>query len=119
MLRRTLHLRAAQGNQRRARTSAASKVVIASELKYMLGGLRDDITQTNWRAAAPVGIDEAVGDAMVRYQAFPALCFTPRDAPASRQERPFVRRSSTVMRIPLRGRATLAVVVSCSKRLRR
>lgn len=42
-------------------------LALASELKYMLSGLRDDINQTNWRAAAPVGIDEAVGDAVVRY----------------------------------------------------
>ena len=42
-------------------------LALASELKYMLSGLRDDINQLNWRAADPVGIDEAVGDAVVRY----------------------------------------------------
>ncbi|MCA9861635.1 MAG: aldolase/citrate lyase family protein [Thermomicrobiales bacterium] len=42
-------------------------LALASELRYMLSGLRDDINQTNWRAAAPVGIDVAAGDAVVRY----------------------------------------------------
>ena len=42
-------------------------LALASELKYMLSGLKDDINQTNWRAADAVGIDEAVGDAVVRY----------------------------------------------------
>lgn len=36
----------------------------------MLSGLRGGIThaQTNWRAAAPVGIDEVVDHAVVRYE---------------------------------------------------
>ena len=42
-------------------------LALASELKYMLSGLRDDINQTNWRAADAVEIDEAVGGAVVRY----------------------------------------------------
>ncbi|MCA9877385.1 MAG: hypothetical protein KC442_06380 [Thermomicrobiales bacterium] len=42
-------------------------LALASELKYMLSGLRDDINQLNWRAAGPVEIDEAVGGAVVRY----------------------------------------------------
>ena len=42
-------------------------LALASELKYMLSGLRDDIAQTNWRAADAVEIDEAVGGAVVRY----------------------------------------------------
>src|SRR3990170_725532 len=33
-------------------------LALASELKYMLSGLKDDINQTNWRAADVVGIDE-------------------------------------------------------------
>jgi 4-hydroxy-2-oxoheptanedioate aldolase len=42
-------------------------LALASELKYMLSGLRDDINQLNWRAADTVEIDEAVGGAVVRY----------------------------------------------------
>jgi 4-hydroxy-2-oxoheptanedioate aldolase len=42
-------------------------LALASELKYMLGGLKDDINQLNWRAADAVEIDEAVGGAVVRY----------------------------------------------------
>ncbi|MBL8126523.1 MAG: hypothetical protein JNM64_02725 [Chloroflexia bacterium] len=44
--------------------------MLASKLKSMLSGLRGGIThaQTNWRAAAPVGIDEVVDDAVVRYE---------------------------------------------------
>lgn len=34
----------------------------------MPSGLQDDINQLNWRAADAVDIDEAVGDAVVRYQ---------------------------------------------------
>lgn len=40
---------------------------LSSEIKYMLSGLKDDIAQLNWRPAAPVTIDEAVGGAVVRY----------------------------------------------------
>lgn len=40
---------------------------LASEIKYMLSGLKDDIAQLNWRPAEPVTIDEAVGGAVVRY----------------------------------------------------
>jgi 4-hydroxy-2-oxoheptanedioate aldolase len=42
-------------------------LALASELKYMLSGLKDDINQLNWRAADAVEIDEAVGGAVVRY----------------------------------------------------
>jgi 4-hydroxy-2-oxoheptanedioate aldolase len=42
-------------------------LALASELKYMLSGLKDDINQLNWRPADAVEIDEAVGGAVVRY----------------------------------------------------
>ncbi len=42
-------------------------LALASELKYMLSGLKDDINQLNWRAADAIEIDEAIGGAVVRY----------------------------------------------------
>lgn len=42
-------------------------LALASELRYMVGGLRDDIAQLNWRRAETSEIEEAVGGAAVRY----------------------------------------------------
>jgi len=40
---------------------------LASELKYMLSGLKDDIARLNWMRAEPAEIAEGVGGATVRY----------------------------------------------------
>jgi 4-hydroxy-2-oxoheptanedioate aldolase len=40
---------------------------LASELRYMLGGLKDDIARLNWTRADAVEIEEGVGGAVVRY----------------------------------------------------
>lgn len=40
---------------------------LASELRYMLGGLKDDIARLDWTRADAVEIEEGVGGAVVRY----------------------------------------------------
>lgn len=42
-------------------------LALASELKYMLSGLRDDINQLDWKRAETLEIEESVGGATVRY----------------------------------------------------
>jgi 4-hydroxy-2-oxoheptanedioate aldolase len=40
---------------------------MASELRYMLGGLKSDLAQVNWTPAEPLEIAEGVGGSTVRY----------------------------------------------------
>lgn len=40
---------------------------LASELRYMVGGLRDDIAQLDWKRTETIEIEENVGGATVRY----------------------------------------------------
>lgn len=40
---------------------------LASELKYMLSGLKDDVSQLNWKRAEMLEVAEGIGGAAVRY----------------------------------------------------
>ena len=61
-----IHCSGAAGVNRRI-SEGFQFCALASELRYMLGGLKEDIARLNWTRADAVAIEEGVGGAVVRY----------------------------------------------------